>query len=211
MNHIINTFESILKNKKFPKKIICRNSYERFIVHELAVKNNLYHRVIIDYTATHTNQECFFHSKILGDRYKVYITPTSYIEISNSKLELNIIIIGYKELIPEGLVTTVYYGNKHSLNFCARKLKQTHSENLKIYKTTLPAYLLTLICCLHDGYFKTPDQSIKSRSKKVRFYKICILLPLELQKIICNIVYTGKFKLEISSNLITMYAKILLN
>ncbi len=137
-----------------------------------------------------------------GFEFKLFLTPISYVEISNKKLEKQTIIIGYKELIPHGVEKFIYGSNFNLLNKTILQLKKTHSKNVELFRTTLPAYLLTLVICLNDDYFRLI--AIKSKSKRNRFYKILISLPLELQKIICNIHYLNKFKLEIRQNFIEL-------
>jgi hypothetical protein len=70
-------------------KIICRNSYERKMVHDYAESKGLSHRSVIDYTKYHINSKTELSQKSYCcdecDTYeiKVYSTPQSWVEINN--------------------------------------------------------------------------------------------------------------------------------
>ena len=81
----------VFKNGK-RKKIQCRNSYERRVVHNKAKELGISSRTIIDYGHFHVNQK-FVQSKCCYDCMsgEITFTPFSYVELgANSEQKLHL-------------------------------------------------------------------------------------------------------------------------
>lgn len=86
------------------KKIQCRNSYERKIVHDKAKELNILSRSVIDYNSYHINQtmtrsSCCYDC-LTGT---ISFTPYSYVELGNelNEFKQGKIILGNPDMLPK--------------------------------------------------------------------------------------------------------------
>jgi len=136
MDRIKKQFETMVVGK-----ILCRNSYERKLVHQLAEERNRSHRSIIDYTQMHINQSkllCIVENRgCCGSdhdcgQYECVIsgTPYSFVEIGGG---FDKTIIGKKEMIPLPIKINVMGDYKtYKIDTEKYKFKIQHQRNVKV-------------------------------------------------------------------------------
>ena len=95
LEHIREQVESY-QNK--PKRILCRNSYERRYAHNLAEASGLTHRSVIDYSEFHINRKLRDSNCCQGNvTGEISCTPFSYVEIGNGSEKK---VIGDASMLP---------------------------------------------------------------------------------------------------------------
>lgn len=130
-----------------PKKILCNNSYERRIVHQLAATHNIPHRSIIDYTRIHIRitprYRCYDD---VDEHTEIYATPQSYVEIGVCTEK---VIIGHPDMLPPPIkfwsTSITYNKNRLKDTFIALKKKYFNKEAEKALQIApFPTYLIIL-------------------------------------------------------------------
>ena len=118
------------------RKFLCRNSYQRRLVHNIAQEHNLMSRSIIDYTQFHVNESITVvrdsHCCPECDTKELTIsaTPYSFVEIGKGNDK---IIIGRENMLPESQSEIFWSMNNWKIRAMKRAFKNRTTTNIILF------------------------------------------------------------------------------